>query len=476
MSTSPIRAPLIAVFAAAALLAVSAHAASSDSGPSGHAPAAAVTIGLDPGFGTHGRVLTALAPRETTWVERTVRMARAGDGDLVLADSHNVVRYLPGGSPDASFGNGGAATLPVPEGDDFALAGIAIDAQGRVILAGTLEFASQPTYVPEGVVSPVSPAQAALVRLLPDGRPDPTFGRGGLLVTDLGLPGAVYPTYAPSGPVSGPPSLTATGLALDPSGRIVLTGTFFAAVVRCRDYENAPVSNGFLARLGPDGAPDPGFAGGGPRIDAGLAWIGAPLLDRRGRVLYSGRRLKACESAGPGGVGRLDPAGNPDRSFDRDGWKSLAPDGAPRVLALDRRSRIVALSSGPLRLTATGALDPTFSGDGYAATQVPGNRSWFSTLVVDRRGGVLCAGVRVRPHRFSSFMARRYTESGKLVRGFGDAGLLETRFGANSTAGATQALLAGPGQLVLAGPAASPAMSTGQGLAIARYRARASSQ
>jgi len=419
-----------------------------------------------------------------------VQAARAADGDLLVARSRVIARYDSDGHLDPSFGNAGVATIPLPAGAAFFLAGLAADAQGHVYVGGTLVTDYQPTYVPAGAESPVRRERAALVRLLPDGSPDPAFGSGGILITDLGLPAPILRLPAESPPA---PTLTVTGFVLDATGRLVLTGSFYAVQEFCRS-SIASIEEAYLARLTPEGALDEGFGIGGVRVDPSLHSAGSPLLDRRGRIVYAGARNTGCDGLQPGGVGRLDPSGNLDRSFDGDGWRSLArQDVSPSDLALDHRGRVLVLGSEPgtpaerptraqyslaalFRLGPKGAIDRTFARDGRALARIPGRNSHFSSLAVDRRNGVVLAGVRVRsvvrPFRNSSFAASRFSPLGKLDGSFGLAGLLETRFGSRSSAGASQILSTGPDRFLLAGPVALGALRTGQGVALARYRLR----
>ena len=327
------------------------------------------------------------------------------------------------------------------------------------------------------------------MRLLPDGSPDPAFGSGGILVTDLGLPAPILPL-----PKESPgPLLTVTGLALDASGRVVLTGSFYAVEEFCR-ASIAPLHEAFLARVRPDGAPDLSFAVGGTRIDPALRAIGAPLLDRRGRILYPGERNTGCDGRRPGGVGRLDPNGNLDPSFDGDGWRSLArQEESPQDLALDHHGRIFVLGSEPgtpaewnprakynqnavFRLRTSGAIDRTFARDGRALARIPNRLSHFNSIAVDGRDGVVLAGVRirqvVRPFRNSSFVAARYSPAGMVDRSFGPAGLLETRFGSRSTAAASQILFWGSNRFLIAGSVMLGTLPTREGIAVARYRTR----
>jgi hypothetical protein len=158
--------PFLTVFLAIALLAT---------------PALSDAATLDPGFGSGGRVMTAL-PRGPV----NMAAARSEAGDLFVAKSTSVAGYLPDGRLNPAFGSAGIATIPLAA-DLFTPAGIEVDGEGRILVAGTVNSWSQLTYVPAGASSPVGREQAALIRLLADGRLDPSFGSGGVLITDLGF-------------------------------------------------------------------------------------------------------------------------------------------------------------------------------------------------------------------------------------------------------------------------------------------------
>ena len=108
-------------------------------------------------------------------------MAQAPGGKVVVAGATRVVRLLADGKPDATFGQGGAVTVPRPPGAVFVLAGVAVDSLGRVVLAGLVR--PLPTNsTPDPVIS-----SAAVIRLNADGTPDAGFGNGGTVITDFGV-------------------------------------------------------------------------------------------------------------------------------------------------------------------------------------------------------------------------------------------------------------------------------------------------
>ena len=138
--------------------------------------------GLDPSFGGGGTVFTAFSD---TFGSGANAVAPQPDGKLVLAgfarhperahDGFAVVRYLQDGRLDPTFaGSGGVITAVDPQSgaghNDIGRA-VAVDPQGRILVAGETGGAFK---------------DLALVRYLADGSLDPAFGDGGGVVTDLG--------------------------------------------------------------------------------------------------------------------------------------------------------------------------------------------------------------------------------------------------------------------------------------------------
>ena len=177
-----------------------------------------------------------LAGGPAPWVSAA---ALAPDGALVVASDRAVLRYLPGGALDASFGAGGVAAAPAhiedlvvaadggvllastrcPSSCDFMVArmtpagaldgafgvdgealvdfstasaasqdrafAIELDGAGRILVAGQSE-----------TPAPAFTGDVALARLLPDGSLDASFGAGGRVVTDLVRGGSSMPDIA----------------------------------------------------------------------------------------------------------------------------------------------------------------------------------------------------------------------------------------------------------------------------------------
>jgi uncharacterized delta-60 repeat protein len=144
-----------------------------------------------------------------------------------LGNGFTLVRVDAHGAPDSSFGTNGVLHVPVGVGDGAVSRAVALQADGKIVAAGTAEVAS-------------GPDQFAIARFNPNGTPDMSFSGGGLELTPV----------APNG-------LDASGKALviQPSGKVVLAGE--------ADL-NASNSTFALVRYDPtNGSLDPGFGNGG---------------------------------------------------------------------------------------------------------------------------------------------------------------------------------------------------------------------
>jgi uncharacterized delta-60 repeat protein len=179
---------------------------------------------LDPAFGVGGKVVTDISGAgETAFavlVQPDGRIVAAGntaagpDSDIALT------RYLPGGALDPTFGTNGIVTVPLNDGTAL---DAALQADGKIVTAGQSRPSGQ--------------LEFTLTRHLPSGALDPTFGSGGVVITDSFTPAAD----------------AARAVLVQPDGRIVAAG-----------LANVDVSPDFaVARYLTDGSLDPSFGSGG---------------------------------------------------------------------------------------------------------------------------------------------------------------------------------------------------------------------
>lgn len=158
-------------------------------------------------FGPAGEPLTAFGPGGAREFPTAHVALVEPSGTLILIEGRGrrtlaLTAIEPDGSPDPGFGEGGVAIVNVPDVIGLRVEPAAVDAQGRLLLAG---FVGSPVAEPEKG----QPRSSFVVaRLLPNGRPDPSFGKHGWLFTRL----------------PGKRELTSVDAALDSQGRLVLGG------------------------------------------------------------------------------------------------------------------------------------------------------------------------------------------------------------------------------------------------------------
>src|SRR5207248_1939002 len=95
---------------------------------------------------------------------------QSGSVDLMLQ------RLNADGSVDTTFGNGGTVRTDVAGRDDVAVK-VLPQPDGRIIVVGY----EQRPFLPGVLQSP----DVFIARYEPDGRPDPSFGNGGVVVTHV---------------------------------------------------------------------------------------------------------------------------------------------------------------------------------------------------------------------------------------------------------------------------------------------------
>jgi uncharacterized delta-60 repeat protein len=139
---------------------------------------------LDPGFGAGGEVITDLGSSDAgasdVFVMADGRIVAVGQGGRVFEDEGmGVMRYLPDGSTDPSFGGGdGYAKVGRVEywgHDCLSARAVALQRDGKVVLAGSV-----------GCGGEAGGMAIAVARLLPDGRLDSSFDGDGTQTFDFG--------------------------------------------------------------------------------------------------------------------------------------------------------------------------------------------------------------------------------------------------------------------------------------------------
>jgi len=274
--------------------------------PGQHAGVIRLTPGLerDATFGDHGLV----HPPFDLGAE-----ALALDGPAVLVTgsqggSMAVTRYDASGRLDQRFGDRGTARLAVGRTGTVATPhALRIDHAGRIVVAGVV---GEPTNPTKDVL--------AVGRLQPDGRPDTSFGTGGVMSSEL-LGGVRF----------------SQALALDSAGRPLVVGFGVPYVPVGAQGGSASA----VVRLTESGATDPSFGDGGRILVRSvygggvLGVLGVTTTPWGGTVLAGG--------ADPDGshpevvLAGLDDQGNLDPLFG---------DGGTAVIRLARKTEAAAVT------------------------------------------------------------------------------------------------------------------------------------
>ena len=366
---------------------------------------------------------------------------------------------LADGGLDPSFGDGGKLLLDLGDAAASAQA-LAVQQDGKVVVAGNFTRSG-------GIF---------LSRLEPDGTPDLSFAAGGTRTLDSG-------DFR---------SATVSTVLLQADGRIVVVGS-------------SSTGGGLIgatrtvvaARFSRSGAPDPTFGVGGMVALAldDLATVGGATLQDDGKIVIagqvrvSGNNAHATDTV----VVRLNANGSLDPSFDDDGVRVVdyGIQSTAAAVLVQRDGKIVVggsvrepgvfLGGGTnsialARLGPSGALDPSFSGDGLLVIEETANSMSGSSatgLALQGDGKILVAGVSKGPSSSiqSAFTALRVLGDGRLDRSFSGDGIQHVEFsGFNPTP--TGLAIQGDGRIVLGGyTSIAPLGALGGDFAVARLTA-----
>lgn len=365
---------------------------------------------------------------------------QADGGPDAVADSSVVVSCDDAGqlgSLDRTFGDEGMVWLKYP---GSAANAVAVQSDGKLVIGGQTGGSS---------------GKFALVRLLPNGNLDPSFGTNGLVERVVGDVNSVI-----------------NAIALQPDGRVVAAGY------------TRPTAGSFTfatVRHMQDGGADPSFG------DAGLVLTSFPgrqayarsiAVQPDGKILVAGISEGAVEGTADFAMVRYSADGLLDATFGTGGRLTLDVRGTrdePGIVALAGGGKIVVAGGSsetlddPIRtdlaaarLDTTGSLDPTFGTGGKFTTAFGGSQRAFA-VAVDLSGRLVLGGHNGSGFDFGVF---RLTSAGALDPSFGDGGATSHDFGASSD-GVGAILIQQDGKLLAVG---SSIVGSGTGsIASARF-------
>jgi uncharacterized delta-60 repeat protein len=406
-------------------------------------------------------------------------MALDASGRIVVAGTiYTYNGYLPGiavtrlgsdGNLDANWGSGGRVTAAIPAAsNDYASSMTITQPDGKIIVVGTSYGPGTPYYAP----------RLALTRYNSDGSLDATFGQGGNAVFDYYSSLFVSPS----------------AVSVDGSGRILVVGS-----------SPSPYSNNTFAvlRLEPDGSPDTTFQGGRailpPFGTGGYGYendsASSVAVDSSGHIVLAGSTygLFPGESyfGSRFGVARLNADGSLDRSFGSGGETTVrygtgyySADTASGV-AIDASGRIVVAGYSfdwtnytgqhfaVTRLSSNGSPDNNFGSGGKTTISFGSGYEYDSAegVAVDASGRIVVAGTTGKYYYESGVaVARLNAADGSLDQSFGTGGESTIRnFGPGySGAYASRMAIDAAGRIAVVGEAFA---SNGTDFAVALFKA-----
>lgn len=413
--------------------------------------AASTSAGLDPAFGNGGKTTIAVSvgPEESREFHG---MALGPEGRVYVLGNSLLLAVEADGTQAAGFGvNGQVAVTPVGAGGRAE--GLAVDSQGRVLVTGSVELGDQE---PGGHRVAYAPVDATyVIRLLPNGERDMSFGEDGEVQTTFGLPRPA----AGHGAKYRQASATATSIIVDSQDRPIIGGGYAKAYGGCVTFLSP---DPFVGRLTVTGAVDTTFAGKGYVLVGGHGEVSA---------LARGPEGPATLSYGVSCGARSEEEASRFSAFTEDGERvpRLNPQRPrffmERAMAIDPEGRILviqippAVAEGPAaldRLLPSGDHDPSFSKNGRVILK--GVLGVVTAFTVDAQSRpILAIGRR-------NLELRRLDADGTADSSFGPGGRLYAH-----AASAAAVALDGDGRIYTAGVIYGRERKSGYDVQVARF-------
>lgn len=393
--------------------------------------------GLDPTFSGDGIAQTNVTPG----ADYASGVAVQADGAIVTAGGaggnggrFGLVRYTSAGVLDTTFGGDGSVQTNFSTAADLA-DDLVIAPDGDLYVVGSANYDR-------------GNGNMAVARYNPDGSLDTAFSGDGKATVDFG------------GPVD-----EGFAIGLQDNGKIVIAGV------------GGQATNLAVARLRPNGSLDGSFSGDGKALTniTGDFEIASDLVVApNGDILVTGEAVTFNFATNPPSatekmiVVQYNSNGTLDTSFSSDGI--FVDSGAARTLlgtslALQDDGKVVVVGgrtsgSSIVRLTSSGALDPTFSGDGRNVVNFSGpDIAWGVGIQED--GAIVVGGIAGNGDQ--NFALARFTSAGGLDGSFGTGGSLTTD-PTTGDDGITDLVIQDDGAIVAAGYAAGASK-----VVVARY-------
>ncbi|MEI6763426.1 MAG: MBG domain-containing protein [Actinomycetes bacterium] len=334
---------------------------------------------IDTTFGTNGYATASIGTRDRIFsiaIDSTGRIVAGGGTIISNIWKFALLRFLPNGALDTSFGSSGFTTSTPGINDQ--ITSIAIDSSDRIIAGGYAAIGGSYLY------------HFALGRYLSTGVLDTTFGTSGFNTTTSGTSDQIH------------------SILIDSAGRIIAGGS-----VTKTNQKFA------LARYLATGALDTTFGTSGFTLNTpGTSdQINSLAIDSSGRILAGGYATTSVAYAYHFAIARYTSSGAVDTSFATAGFNTTTVGSADQIdsIALDSQGRVIAggwSTNGniqPMTLAgylATGAIDTTFGTSGFT-TATRGNSDAINAVLIDGNGAIY-AGGEAFINNDANFLLARY--------------------------------------------------------------------
>lgn len=389
----------------------------------------AAPVDIDPTFGQNGRVFTRIGVSGYQYhYPHTESMLVQPDGKILVSGRFwedgvaayygtFMVRYMPDGTLDASFGTGGKVAVIEFSSSSYVSTGtdVALQADGKILLIGQSTGIAVRRYTSSGaldltfgnagtaIISGVAYEEGYSIAVQPDGK---IVGGGAdfdyfssyraAVLFRLNSNGSLDTSFgsAGTGVITIDDGTWGSRVFIQSDGKIVFACNFYSL------GQNRIV----LARYNADGSPDLAFGSGGlitHSINDGNSDISSAALQPNGKLVVAGRNFGI--PGGQGYVVRFNADGSPDMSFGTDGVFSYSAFGTETVL-LQSDGKIVLTGNcvdngvsgyAIMRLTSTGVIDSAFGGDGLSVFPMNAggtNNAFGSDGAIQGDGKILIAG------------------------------------------------------------------------------------
>src|SRR6266571_5288968 len=293
---------------------------------------------------------------------------------------------------------------------------------------------------------------------------DPTFGTGGMVMTDINRSTDI-----------------AQAVAVQADGKLVVVGQTY----KHNDFSGEDF---VVTRYNTDGTLDNSFGSGGKvRTDfPGLAAVpSSVVIQPNGKIVVAGGAFPLFTFLGNFEVVRYNPNGSLDTSFGNGGIVTTTfPEGSYAFdVALQPDGKIIAAGTvfvdfnpgdqsdtdfALARYNPDGTPDATFGNGGQVSTNFVGFEDDAFSVLIQPDGKIVAVGSADSPATYYDFAAVRYLSNGTIDTTFGVGGKVQTDFGDQNFDRARSAALQPDGRIVAAGFAISQNGGV-QNFAVARY-------